>query len=99
MRLAMKLGVSLHGTTPLPRRRSAKLLDVRRIAGSVSGPGNQLHQVQIARRIEEMRAQKMPAEAGRESFGDLAQRDAAGVGGDDRIRLARGFHLFATARA
>ena len=39
--------------------------------------------MQIARRIEEVRAEKMLAEFGRIAFGDLRQRNAAGVGGDD----------------
>ena len=83
MRLAMKLGVSLLRTTPLPRRRSANSSTASRIAGSVSGPGNQLQQMQIARRIEEVRAQEVAAELGRKAFRDLRQRNAAGVGGNE----------------
>ncbi len=39
MRLAMKLGVSLHRTTPLPSTRSAKASTAASASGSVSGPG------------------------------------------------------------
>jgi hypothetical protein len=49
--------------------------------------------MQVARRIEEMRAQEMPAELRRESFGNLGEGNAAGVGGKNRIHLARRVHL------
>ena len=39
IRLAMKPGVSWARTTPLPRRRSAKLDTASTISGKVSGPG------------------------------------------------------------
>ncbi len=54
---------------------------------------DQLHQMQIARRIEEMRAQEVAAETGREAFRDVGERDAAGVGGKDGIGFARGFNF------
>ncbi len=39
MRLAMKLGVSLATTTPLPRRRSQKSARASRTSAEVLGPG------------------------------------------------------------
>src|SRR5579883_526764 len=36
----------------------------------------------------------MAPESGGESFRDLPQRDAAGVGGDDRVGLAQRLHFF-----
>ena len=50
--------------------------------------GNHFHQVQVTRRIEEVRAQKVAAEFSRETFRDLSERDTAGVGGEDRVRFA-----------
>ena len=38
MRLAMNPGVSLHSTTPLPRRRSAKSRSCSTRSGRVAGP-------------------------------------------------------------
>ena len=92
MRLPMKFGVSLHGTTPLPRCRSQKAATQSSTSRCVSGPGDHFRQVQVARRIEEVRAQKMLPELAVETLGDLRQRDAAGIGGDDRARRAHGRH-------
>ena len=39
MRLAMKFGVSLARTTPLPSARSQKSASVSRTSGLVAGPG------------------------------------------------------------
>ena len=58
----MKFGESLATTTPLPRCRSAKDATPASTAGSVSGVGNQLEQPQVARRVEEVRAQPVAAE-------------------------------------
>ena len=52
---------------------------------------DQLHQMQIARWIEEVRAQEVAPEPGRETFRYFGERDAAGVGGEDRIGFASGF--------
>jgi hypothetical protein len=60
-RLAMKPGTSLAITMPLPRMRSAKVRIAPITAGSVSG-WDQLEQVHVARRIEEVRAQETTAE-------------------------------------
>ena len=54
----MKFGLSLARTTPLPRRRSAKRLTASMTAGSRVGGRDQLEQVQVARRIEEVRAEE-----------------------------------------
>ena len=50
--------------------------------------GNDFGKVQIPRRIEEVRAQKVLAEFVGIAFGDSRERNAAGVGGDDRARRA-----------
>ena len=68
-----------------------ELFDVGQDAGVGFRAGDQLHQVEVARRIEEVRAEEVAAELGRESFGDFGERDAAGVGGDDGVGAARGF--------
>ncbi len=47
--------------------------------------------MQIARWIEEVRAQEVAPETGREAFRYFGERDAAGVGGEDRIGFASGF--------
>ena len=57
------------------------------------GRGNDFQQAHVARRIEEMRAEPRPAEVVGESFGDFADGQAAGVGGDDGAGLADGFYL------
>ena len=93
MRLAMKFGVSLAWTTPLPRWRSQKLAMVSIAAGSASGVGNQLQQAHVARRIEEVRAEPEAAEVIGKAFDDLGHRQPAGVGGDDRAGLANRFDL------
>ena len=62
MRLPMKFGVSLHGTTPLPRCRSQKSDDPLQHLGQRLRSRNHLGQVQVARRIEEVRAQEVPPE-------------------------------------
>jgi hypothetical protein len=49
--------------------------------------------VQIARRVEEVRAQEMLPELGRESLGNARQRNTAGVGGEDGAGLAMSQHL------
>ena len=45
--------------------------------------------MQIARRIEEVRAEKVLAKFAGEPFGDGGQRNAAGVGGEDALRRAQ----------
>ena len=83
MRLAMKLGVSLARTTPLPRRRSQKSAERVEHFRRSGGAGNELDELHVTRRIEEMRAGPMALEIVGEAFGDLADGKAGGVGGDD----------------
>ena len=93
MRLAMKFGVSLACTTPLPRCRSQKSRDGLHRGGIGVGRGNEFQQPHVARRIEEVRAKPVAAEVVGEAFGDLGDGQAAGVGGDDGSRLADGVDL------
>src|SRR3712207_446440 len=46
--------------------------------------GYDLEELQVARRVEEVRAEEAPPEALATALGDPAQRYARGVGGDDR---------------
>ena len=64
MRLAMKLGVSLVRNHALAQAPVGELLHSLQNLGIRIRAGDQFQQVQIARRIEEMRAQEMPAELG-----------------------------------
>ena len=57
------------------------------------GRGNNFQQTHVARRIKKMRAKPGPAEFVGESFGNLADWQAAGVGCDDRPGLADGLHF------
>ena len=57
------------------------------------GRWDQFEQAHVARRIEEVRAEPGAAEVVGESFGDFADGQAAGVGGDDGAGLADGFDL------
>ena len=65
-----------------PRELANDLQSLRRRMGR----GDELEQVQVARRIEEVRAEEVRAELFREAFGDLSDGDAARVRGDDRAR-------------
>ncbi len=93
MRLAMKLGVSLATTTPLPSWTSQNW-----VTASISGAvgfwrGNDFQQAHVARRIEEVRAEPGAAEVVGEAFGDFGHGKSAGVGGDDGAGLADGFYF------
>ena len=57
------------------------------------GSGNQFQQPHVARRVEEVRAEPAAAEVVGEALDDFGDRQAAGVGGDDRSRLADGIDL------
>ena len=57
------------------------------------GRGDDFQQPHVTRWIEEVRAKPGPAKVVGESFSDLADGQAAGVGGDDRAGLADGFHF------
>ncbi len=50
--------------------------------------GHQLQQAHVARRVEEMRDQKIGRKAWRQAGGDFGKADAGGVGTDDRARSA-----------
>ena len=55
-------------------------------------PRNNFHQMQIAGRIEEVRAKESAPEIGREAFANLSERNSAGVRCQDRIRFANLVH-------
>ena len=55
-RLAMKFGVSFARTTPLPSALVTKVSSWSRISGCVVGGRDQLDQVHVARRVEEVHA-------------------------------------------
>ncbi len=61
-----------------------------RTSARVSVAGDDFGQVQVARRIEEVGAEKVMAELGIEAVGDLGERNAAGVGGEDGAGGAEG---------
>ncbi len=62
------------------------------MSGAVGfGRGDEFEQAHVARRVEEVRAEPGAAEVVGESFGDFADGQAAGVGGDDGAGLADGF--------
>ena len=61
--------------------------------------GNQFDQLHVARRIEEMRAGPMLLEIVVEAFGDLADGQAGGVGGDDGAGAAMRRRPFAAGCA
>ncbi len=88
-----EIGRVLGAHHALAQAAIGELLDVGQDARVRLGPGNQLHQVQVARRVEKVCAQEMAAEVGRESRGDFGQRDAAGIGGKDGAGFTRGIHL------
>ena len=65
-RLAMKLGVSLASTMPLPRRSWAKAADdVQHLRVGVGG-GDHLEELHVARRVEEVGAQEAGAQVRRQ---------------------------------
>ncbi len=85
----MKLGVSfaidhalaqpLIGEEPRPLRRPSRSVAARR---------NHLEQVQVARRIEEVGAERVRRERRRSSFDDGGDGDAGGVRADDGVGAA-----------
>ncbi len=54
--------------------------------------GDDFQQFQVTRRVEEVRAQEVLAEALRAPFGDGVDRDAGRVGAHDGVRRAHGVH-------
>ena len=80
-------------------------LDVAEVRDRVDGgavgfrSGNDFQQPHVARRIEEVRAEPGATEIVGKSFGDFADGQAAGVGGDDGAGLADGFDFLQQACA
>ena len=69
----MKPGLSLHRTTLLPSATSANSATAATVSGAVFGPGDDLQQPHIARRIEEMRDQEVAAERLAHALGQHVQ--------------------------
>src|SRR5271169_342603 len=90
MRLAMKLGVSLAGTTPLPRRRSQISSNDSNFRKRLR-PGDQLHQFHVARRIEEMRSGPVLLKIFGAAFGNQVDRQAGSIRSDNGAGLAHRF--------
>ena len=88
MRLAMKFGVSLARTTPLPSWRSQKSESVLQNFGRSFRAGDDFDEFHVARRIEKVRAGPVLLELFRQTFGDEVNGQAGGVGGDDGTGLA-----------
>src|SRR5665213_968769 len=72
----------------LAEMQIAEFRDERENFGTGGRPWNDLGQVQIAGRVEEMSAEEVLAEFVRIAFGNLRERDAAGVGGNDHSGCA-----------
>ncbi len=72
-------------------RRSAAMACNRRGVGLRRG--NDLQQAHVARRVEEVRAEPVPAELSLKPSAMACHGQSAGVGGDDGARLAHGLHL------
>ena len=70
----------------------AELFDEAHDLGVGFRPGNHFQQVQVAGRIEEVRAQEIAAELLGKAFGDMGQRNAAGAGGENGARPGHRFH-------
>ena len=75
MRLAMKPGVSLQWTTPLPSATSQNSSMVGDRVGARLRPGDDLQQPHVARRIEEMRDEEIALEA----LGHAPARSFSGI--------------------
>ena len=85
----MKFGVSFAITTPLPRWWSANALTSSMTARLGFRRRDDLEQMQIARRVEEVRAQPVAPEVVAAPFRDRVHRNARRVRADDRSRPAR----------
>ena len=88
MRLAMKFGVSLAMTTPLPSLWSQNWVSVSITSGLRAGPGNNFDQLQVARRVKEMRAGPVLLPFLGQALGDAAHGQTGGIRGDDGAGLA-----------
>ena len=82
----MKFGRVLGAHPPLPSvetRRFLEAVEQRRFGGAAR---NQLDQVHVARRVEEVDAAETVAQVFREGLGERVNRKAGGVGREDRVR-------------
>ena len=70
----------------LAQTRHHPRLKVVQHSGIGVARGDQLDQVHVARRVEEMDAAEVRAQVRRQAFGQAVDRQARGVGSDDRIR-------------
>ena len=87
-RLAMKLGVSLARTTPLPSVVVRKALELVEDLGLRGRRRDQLDQMHVARRVEEMDAAEARLDRLGQHLGQLGDRQARGVA-RRRSRAAR----------
>ena len=94
MRLPMKLGVSLAIHDYLAELNVAEMRDCINQRAIGLRCGNHLQQAHVARWIKEVRAEPGALKFVGESFRDLADREPAGVSGDDRAGPPDGFHFF-----
>ena len=81
----MKFGVSLGADHALAERRRQERFEAASIARSVSRVGNQLDQMHVARRIEEMDAAESRTQRFRQRFGQRVDRQARRVAGNYRM--------------
>ena len=88
MRLAMKLGRSLAGTTALAEVHFGEVGDGSDGGGIGVGRGDDFEQLHVARRIEEVCAEPATAQVRGQRCSDVGDGQAAGVGGEDRIGAA-----------
>ena len=93
MRLPMKFGVSLQGTTALTKPPVAEGADTDQDIRIGRRPRHEFDQVQIARRGEEVSSNEAPAKMRAETLGQPGQRNAAGVGGCNGAGRKMGRHL------
>jgi hypothetical protein len=80
------LGVSCARTTPLPSALVTKLSSWSRTSGLRGGRVDQLHQVHVARRVEEVDAAEARLDFFGQHLGQLGDAQARGVAGHDRVR-------------
>ena len=85
-RLAMKFGVSFARITPLPSVVTRNVSSASSSAGSVAVLRDQLDQMHVARRIEEMDAAEARAQRRRQRLGQRVDRQPRRVRRDDRVR-------------
>ena len=89
----MKFGESFARTTPLPSRWSANCVTMSMTALLRLGGRNDFEQAQVARRVEEMRAEPMAAEVVAATLRQSRDRNAGRVRAHDRSGAPCGVHL------